>query len=79
MDLSFSGFDKRAEVTALAPDLSVLLVGIAARQAASRTAMVQARIQSRIASLVAAPSLLAPLDGHFNAPVAAMMKRWKKE
>ncbi len=41
MDLSFSRFEADATVVALPPDLAVLMVGIAARQAASPTALVQ--------------------------------------
>jgi len=75
LDLSFSDFDKQAEMTALPADLSVLMVGIAARQANSATA----RVNARIVGFATAGSLLAPCDGHFNARVAAMLIRWRKE
>ncbi|WP_242139301.1 MULTISPECIES: hypothetical protein [unclassified Sphingomonas] len=44
MDLSFSRFEADGPAVALPPDLAVLMVGVAARQAASPTAMVQARL-----------------------------------
>ena len=75
MDLSFPRFETGTEVTALPADLAVLMVGIAARQAASPTALVQARF----ASLVTGTLLLAPLDGAFNGPMAATLTRWKDE
>ena len=75
MDLSFSGFDDRTEVTALPADLAVLMVGIAARQAASVTAGVQARF----ASVIGSRALLEPLGGAFNGPMARALIRWKDE
>ena len=86
MDLSFPRFDRDVEVTALPADLSVLMVGIAARQAASPTAVTQARAAGRhprapshfiLASFDA--RLLAPLDGAFNGPMAAALTRWQDE
>jgi hypothetical protein len=71
MDLSFSRFEADAGVTVLPPDLAVLMVGIAARQAASPTAM-------RHAHLVPAfrhRSWFAPEHGAFNLRVAAMLAR----
>ena len=71
MDLSFSRFEADAGVTVLPPDLAVLMVGIAARQAASPTAM-------RHAHLVPAfrhRSWFAPEHGAFNLRVAAMLTR----
>lgn len=71
MDLSFSRFEADASVTVLPPDLAVLMVGIAARQAASPTARHQAH-------LVPAPSRrhwFAPDHGAFNPAVADMMTR----
>lgn len=44
MDLSFSRFEADVQIVALPPDLAVLMVGVAARQAASPTAQVQARL-----------------------------------
>lgn len=74
MDLSFPGFDRNTEVTQLPSDLAVLMVGIAARQIASPTAMAQARF-GRIGS----PSrLLQPVDGAFNGPTAALLASWRE-
>lgn len=61
MDLSFT-FDRNACVTPIEPDLAVLLVGIAARQAASPTAGMQARL----CGTAIARTMLAPPDGAFN-------------
>ena len=71
MDLSFSRFEADASVTVLPPDLAVLMVGIAARQAASPTALFHAH-------LVPTPGLrswFAPEHGAFNLPVAEMLTR----
>ncbi len=75
MDLSFTRFDRDAEVTELPGDLAVLIVGIAARQAASPTAVVQASF----ARTTVDPKLFAPLHGAFNGPMAAALTRWKDE
>lgn len=75
MDLSFPRFDRDAEVTVLPGDLAVLIVGIAARQAASPTAVVQASF----ARAAIDPKLFAPLHGAFNGPMAAALTRWKDE
>lgn len=61
MDLSFN-FDRNACVIPIEPDLAVLLVGIAARQAASPTAGMQARL----CETATARTMLAPSDGAFN-------------
>ncbi len=74
MDLSFARFDRDTNVTILPTDLAVLLVGVAARQAASTTA----RIQSALAP-VAAESLLAPAHGAFSESTAAALTRWQQE
>ncbi len=68
MDLSFT-FDRHACVTAIEPDLAVLMVGIAARQAASPTA----RAQSRLAQTAIARALLAPMDGAFNTAASNLI------
>ncbi len=74
MDLSFPGFDRDTEVTQLPNDLAVLMVGIAARQVASPTAVTQARF-----GRIGQPSrLLQPLDGAFNGPTAALLAKWKE-
>jgi hypothetical protein len=75
LDLSFPRFDRDAEVTVLPGDLAVLIVGIAARQAASPTAAVQAGFVRTTID----PKLFAPLHGAFNGPMAAALTRWKDE
>lgn len=75
MDLSFARLDRDFAVTAMPTELAVLLVGVAARQAASPTARVQAR-------LMAAPPmdvLLAPVHGAFHRLTALTFTRWKQE
>lgn len=69
MDLSFSRFDADVTVTALPPDLAVLMVGVAARQAASPTAMLQARLAARYG----VRNWFAPAHGSFNPAVAALL------
>ena len=69
MDLSFARFEHDATVTMLPPDLAVLLVGVAARQAASPTALVQSRIERA----VPADTVFAPAHGAFSRPVAALL------
>jgi hypothetical protein len=81
VDLSFSRFEHDSRVTGLPPDLAVLMVGVAARQAASPTAMIHARLSSRVdASGACQPPfahVYASGHGAFNARVAAMFTRWK--
>jgi hypothetical protein len=75
VDLSFARLERDVAVTAMPIGLAVLLVGVAARQAASPTARVQA-----ILSLSApADSLLAPADGAFHGAAARALSRWRKE
>ncbi|WP_324869772.1 hypothetical protein [Sphingomonas psychrotolerans] len=62
-------------VTAMPIELAVLLVGIAARQAASPTACVQ----TRLALAAPAEALLAPAHGAFHRASAATLRRWKEE
>ena len=66
MDLSFSRFEADVTVTALPPDLAVLMVGVAARQAASPTAMLQARLPA----LFSRNDWFTPAHGAFNPVVA---------
>lgn len=75
MDLSFARLERDVAVTAMPIELAVLLVGVAARQAASPTARVQARLSvpSRI------DALLAPAHGAFHRAVAAALMRWRQE
>jgi hypothetical protein len=81
VDLSFSRFEHDSRVTGLPPDLAVLMVGVAARQAASPTAMIHARLSSGIDASGAGAHPFAHLcasdHGAFNARVAAMFTRWK--
>ena len=75
MDLSFTDFDDRTEVVALSADLSTLMTGIAARQAASATA----HMQLLCTGVTRPRTLLEPLHGAFNGPMAAALIRWKDE
>jgi hypothetical protein len=78
MDLSYR-FDRavfdRAAVTAIPTELAILMVGVAARQAASPTA----RLQSDLDAAPAAGSLLVPAHGAFNHAVAAALTGWKPQ
>jgi hypothetical protein len=75
VDLSFARLERDVAVTAMPTELAVLLVGVAARQAASPTARAQARLG------VSAPvdHLLAPVHGAFNRSCAAVLIRWRNE
>jgi hypothetical protein len=75
VDLSFARLDRDFTVTAMPTELAVLMVGVAARQAASPTA----RVQARIAQLAPAEILLAPVHGAFHALVAAALTAWQRE
>ncbi len=68
VDLSFSRFEADVTVVALPPDLAVLMVGVAARQAASPTAMIQASLPAD-----GARDWFAPAHGAFNLSVAQML------
>jgi hypothetical protein len=74
LDLSFTRFDREVEVTEMPGSLSVLLVGVAARQAASATAAAQARMPA--ARPCGAP--FAPADGAFNGEVAQAVGAWNE-
>ncbi len=69
MDLSFSRFEADTTVVAMPPDLAVLMVGVAARQAASPTAMIQASLPA----LLAVSDWFAPAHGAFNLSVAQLL------
>lgn len=69
VDLSFSRFEADVTVVALPPDLAVLMVGVAARQAASPTAMAQASLPAPDC----VPDWFAPAHGAFNLAVAHML------
>jgi len=71
MDLSFSRFEADASVTVLPPDLAVLMVGIAARQATSPTAL----LHTHLVPAFDQASWFAPDHGAFNLMVAAMLMR----
>jgi hypothetical protein len=75
LDLSFPRFDRETEVTVLPGDLALLIVGVAARQAASPTAVVQAGF----ARVAVDPKLFAPVHGAFNGPMANALANWKRE
>ena len=75
MDLSYQRFDHDASVTALPPDLAVLLVGVTARQAASPTALFQAMLYPRVIE----SSPFFPPSGAFDANVAARMVEWGQQ
>ncbi len=69
MDLSFS-FRPDAELLVLPGDLAALLVGVAARQAASPAAAAQACWAATV------PSLFLPAQGAFHAGMAAALTAW---
>lgn len=75
MDLSFTRFDADAEPIAMPHDLAVLMVGIAARQAASRTAAAQAGV----ARAAPDPLPFAPTDGAFNGATANAIAGWRED
>jgi hypothetical protein len=72
VDLSYLRFEHDAGVAVLPPDLAVLLVGIAARQAASPTAMIQARF----APTIWAELPFRPRSGAFCERQAVRIERW---
>jgi hypothetical protein len=75
VDLSYLRFEHDASVAVLPPDLAVLLVGIAARQASSPTAMLHARIDTP----TFASSPFRPQSGAFDSIVAARIAAWRQE
>jgi hypothetical protein len=75
VDLSFSRFEADASVGVLPPDLAILLVGVAARQAGSPTALIHGRGDAQTPEA----TLLSPLHGAFNAEMAAWVASWKQE
>jgi len=74
VDLSFARLDRDFAVTAMPIELAVLLVGVAARQAASPTA----RAQARLAPVSPAEALLAPVHAAFHRAMAASLTRWQQ-
>lgn len=75
MDLSFRRFEQDSNVTALPPDLAMLLVAVAARQAMSPTAMINARP----APWSRDEALLAPRHGAFSRTMAERIAAWRQE
>lgn len=75
MDLSFARLERDVAVTAMPTELAVLLVGVAARQAASPTA----RSQARLALSAPADTLLAPGNGTFHRATALVLSQWRQE
>ncbi len=75
MDLSFARLERDVAVTAMPTELAVLLVGVAARQAASPTA----RAQARLAFVAPAERLLHPAHGAFHRAAALALARYRHE
>lgn len=75
MDLAYFRFEQDASVASLPSELAVLLVGVAARQAASPTAMAQARM----APGGTGDATFMPATGTFDERMAARLRRWKEE
>ena len=72
LDLSFSLFDPTGPA-AWRADLAALMVGVAARPGAGRTAPIQSGFRA-----AAGARLFAPVDGAFNGRVAASLMRWRR-
>jgi hypothetical protein len=75
VDLSFARLDRETAAIALPTELAVLMVGIAARQAASPTA----RAQARLDLVTPGEALLAPLDASFHSGAALSLRGWQHE
>jgi hypothetical protein len=75
VDLSFARLERDVAVTAMPTELAVLLVGIAARQAASPTA----RAQARLMLPAPAEALLAPAHGAFHDAASKALTQCEKE
>jgi len=75
VDLSFARLERDVAITAMPTELAVLLVGVAARQAASPTA----RAQARLALVAPVEQLLAPVHGAFHRAAALVLTRWQEE
>ena len=67
MDLSFPSFDRADELVAWPGDLAALMVGVAARQGASRTAIAQALLHAAADGAAQAS---------FNPAVATLLAAW---
>ena len=79
MDLSFSRFVPDGEMSLLPAELAVLMVGVAARQAASPTALAQAGCSRGLTGREPERGLFAPPDGAFNGPLAALLAQWSRK
>jgi len=75
LNLSFPPIGRDARTTPLTADFAVMLVGVAARQAASPTAML---FQARLRDVTYEVALLAPVHGAFNQAMACRLQRWKE-
>ena len=75
MDLSFARLDRDVAVTAMPIELAILLVGVAARQAASPTA----RAQARLGVTLPVDALMAPIHGAFHRAAALALTRWQRK
>jgi hypothetical protein len=75
VDLSFARLERDIAVTAMPTELAVLLVGVAARQAASPTA----RAQARLALCAPVDRLLAPAEGAFHFAAAQALTHRQRE
>jgi hypothetical protein len=75
VDLSFARLERDVAITAMPTELAVLLVGVAARQAASPTA----RAQARLAFVAPVEQLLAPAHGAFHRLAARALTRRQEE
>jgi hypothetical protein len=75
VDLSFARLDRDWAAVAMPTELAVLMVGIAARQAASPTA----RAQARLDLMKPGEALLAPMHASFHRAVALSFRRWQPE
>ncbi len=76
MDLNFPHFprfDGESPVGRMPASLAVLMVGIAARQAAGPTAVMHALALAQAQSSGDRPALLAPAHGAFNPAVATLL------
>ncbi len=75
VDLGFRQFELSSQAPERPLSLPLLLVGVAARQAASATA--QFEVRRRHATSAIAPGVLG--TGAFNAAVARAIMNWKGE
>lgn len=75
MNLGFPPIGRHAAAAPLTADFAVMLVGVAARQAASPTAIF---FQSRAPAAAVETTLLAPVHGAFNQAMACRLRQWKE-